>query len=180
MRAASYAGTPVLARGQGLSVCARGLLPTPQLGKHRLRERIGSRQKAFLKDMQHTHSLSRSVEHVHIHISVCLSLPSPCARTHTKAYQSMHSSGSTTCTSAPLRRHTRQYTSNPFDFGQCTGMSAFSLSPTVHVPTDLFNCNYPEKKDAKKILNLNELPTSISKKAMHKLTDLYTPVPKIQ
>ena len=135
----------------------------------------------------HTHSLSlarslaRSVEHVHIHISVCLSLPSPCARTHTKAYQSMHSSGSTTCTSAPLRRHTRQYTSNPFDFGQCTGMSAFSLSPTVHVPTDLFNCNYPEKKDAKKILNFeNELPTSISKKAMHKLTDLYTPVPKIQ
>ena len=98
MRAASYAGTPVLARGQGLSFCARGLLPTPHLGKHRLRERIGSRQKAFLKDMQqhslthtHTHcslfSLSLSLfvcmcADAHTHTCLCLSV-SPSVRAHT-------------------------------------------------------------------------------------------------
>ena len=53
-----------------------------------------------------------------IHICVCLSLPLR-VRTHTqKPYQSMQilqSSGSTACNSAPLRRHTRQHTSNHFD-----------------------------------------------------------------
>jgi hypothetical protein len=71
---------------------------------------------------------------------------SPRAHAHTKAYQRMHSSGSTTCKSAPLRRHTRQYTSNHFDFGQCTGMSSVLQTLPLSMNRSS-NCNnYPERK----------------------------------